>query len=103
MQSFTSLYDQDETTGAFVVVPRSWEEHAGVTRRVRAARPETDPAQQFLMLADNDPALLRPAAPPHLVRCRAGDAVLWDSRTSIGGASAGRPTACGCRRPGHEA
>jgi len=34
---------------------------------------------RFLMLPPNDP-LLR-SSPPHLVRCRAGDALLWDSRT----------------------
>ena len=81
IQSFTSLFDQDETTGAFVVVPRSWAEHGAVTRRVFAARPETDPNQQFLMLPPDDPVLLQPHARPRLVRCRAGDAVLWDSRT----------------------
>ena len=34
IQSFTSLYDQDEHTGAFVVVPRRASDHLGVTQRV---------------------------------------------------------------------
>ena len=33
------------------------------------------------MLPPNDPLLLPPHAPPHLVCCAAGDAILWDSRT----------------------
>ena len=80
VQSFTSLYDQDPTTGAFVVVPRSHKRHAQVTRRVYRAQPDTSPEQQFLMLPANDPVLSTPRG-PHLVRVRAGDSVLWDSRT----------------------
>ena len=34
VQSFTSLYDQDEDSGAFVVVPRSWEAHGDLSRHV---------------------------------------------------------------------
>lgn len=80
VQSFTSLYDQDETTGAFVVVPRSWQAHNAVTRRVYRATPSTSAQQQFLMIPPDDIILSSPQA-PHLVRCRAGDSVLWDSRT----------------------
>ena len=79
IQSFTSLFDQDETTGALVVVPRSHKKHAQVTKRVYAARPSTPTEQQFLMLPPNDPILSKPRR-PHLVRVRAGDSVLWDSR-----------------------
>ena len=79
IQSFTSLYDQDETTGALVVVPRSHKRHGQVTRRVYAARPSTPADQQFLMLPPNDPILSKPRR-PHLVRVKAGDSVLWDSR-----------------------
>jgi len=80
IQSFTSLYDQDETTGAFVVVPRSWRQHAEVTGRIYQGTNPPDDDQQFLMLPPNDPVLLAPRQ-PHLIRVRAGDAVLWDSRT----------------------
>ena len=44
VQSLTSLWDQDESTGAFIVVPRSHTRHAGVTRRVYRARPNTEGA-----------------------------------------------------------
>ncbi|KAL1528029.1 hypothetical protein AB1Y20_009398 [Prymnesium parvum] len=80
VQSFTSLWDQDEGTGAFVVVPRSHKRHMEVTRRVYEARPRTDDEQQFLMIPADD-IVLRSPRKPHLVRCKAGDAVLWDSRT----------------------
>ena len=77
IQSFTSLYDQSPATGGFVVVPRSWRQHKAVTRRVYQFNPRTPDAQQFLMIPPDDPVL----SPPHFVRCAAGDAVLWDSRT----------------------
>ena len=80
IQSLTALWDQDESTGAFVVVPRSHKRHAGVTKRVYQARPRTPADQQFLMLPENDLILLGKRR-PRLVRCRAGDAILWDSRT----------------------
>lgn len=81
VQSFTSLYDQDESTGAFVIAPRSHTQHARVTERVYRARPQTPPDQQFLMLPSNDPILHNASKRrPHLVRVRAGDSVLWDSR-----------------------
>lgn len=80
VQSFTSLFDQDATTGAFVVVPRSHKRHRQVTQRVYRAHPATPPTQQFLMLPANDPILASPHR-PHLVRVQAGDALLWDSRT----------------------
>jgi hypothetical protein len=80
VQSFTSLFDQSEATGGFVVVPRSWKSHKKVTARVYRHNPRTADSQQFLMIPPDDPVLSTPHA-PHLVRCRAGDAVLWDSRT----------------------
>ena len=43
IQSLTTLYDQDETTGAFVVVPRSWKRHHQLTERIYATpRPPAD-------------------------------------------------------------
>lgn len=80
IQSFTSLYDQSEATGGFVVVPRSWRAHRKVTERVYRHSPRTADSQQFLMIPPDDPVLSTPPG-PHLVRCEAGDAVLWDSRT----------------------
>ena len=81
VQSFTSLYDQDASTGAFVVVPRSHRQHAKVTQRVYRARPDTPDDQQFLMLPANDPIVSNTSnRPPHLVRVKAGDSILWDSR-----------------------
>ena len=80
IQSFTSLYDQDESTGGFVVVPRSWERHAKVTARIYQEAPRTPEEQQFLMVPPNDPVLSRPHV-PRLIKCHAGDTVMWDSRT----------------------
>lgn len=79
IQSFISLWEQDESTGGFVVVPRSHLQHDAVTRRVYRSRPATPPEQQFLMIPPNDRVLTRGSA-PRLVRVSAGDAVLWDSR-----------------------
>ena len=41
VQSLTSLFEQDEHSGGFVVLPRSWAAHGALSRRVMAARPET--------------------------------------------------------------
>ena len=72
---------QDEHTGAFVVVPRSHDDHLGVTQRVYEDK-WIDPDTQFLMVPPNDQILLGTThPPPHVVRVRAGDSVLWDSRT----------------------
>ncbi|KAJ1636256.1 hypothetical protein T492DRAFT_960676 [Pavlovales sp. CCMP2436] len=79
LQSFTSLFDQDATTGAFVVVPGSHLGHRGVTKRALAEAPGTPRSQQFLMVSPDDPVLT--ASPPRLIRCKAGDSVVWDSRT----------------------
>ncbi len=46
VQSFTSLWPQDESSGAFLVVPRSHTRNAAVTRRVYAALPGTPVDQQ---------------------------------------------------------
>ena len=80
VQSFTSLYDQDASTGGFVVVPKSWLYHDTVTERIYRAAPRTPPTQQFLMVPADDEVLSRPHR-PRLIKVRAGDAILWDSRT----------------------
>ena len=67
IQSLTLLYDQDESSGGFIVVPRSHRQHNRVTKRVYKAAPHTSGSQQFLMLPPNDPILFKPH-PPHFVR-----------------------------------
>ena len=62
------------------MVPRSWQRHQKVTERIYRAAPRTPREQQFLMVPANDQILKRPHK-PHLVRCKAGDAIIWDSRT----------------------
>ena len=48
VQSLTSLFEQDEHSGGFVVLPRSWAAHGALSRRVMAARPETSAEQARL-------------------------------------------------------
>ena len=73
-----------------MVVPRSWKRHHQLTERIYATpRPPADD-QQFLMLPANDPILFKPRR-PHLVKARAGDAILWDSRTVHCSTPAQRP------------
>ena len=80
IQSLTSLYDQDETTGGFVVVPRSWKRHGQVTDRIYQGRRPPAAETQFLMIPEDDPILYKPRK-PRLLRVKAGDSIFWDSRT----------------------
>ena len=108
VQSFTSLYDQDESTGAFVVYPGSHKLHeeavaATLKARSQASLPDLgnfvslSPLAVARLLATADSngggdgdggggssgavyggALQR----PRLVRLKAGDALFWDSRVA---------------------
>jgi len=71
VQGLVSLYDCDETTGSLVVMPRSHR----LFETLQSLKPQSN---DFVPLPDDHP-LQR--AESRLVRCRAGDLVLWDSRT----------------------
>jgi len=70
VQGFVSLTDQDTTTGGLVVVPGSHKKHAQLIDGV-------DHNMDFIDVPTHSELL---QAPHRLVRCRAGDLVLWDSR-----------------------
>eukprot|EP00747_Dinoflagellata_sp_TGD_P140807 gnl/TRDRNA2_/TRDRNA2_176047_c0_seq1.p1 gnl/TRDRNA2_/TRDRNA2_176047_c0~~gnl/TRDRNA2_/TRDRNA2_176047_c0_seq1.p1 ORF type:complete len:397 (+),score=57.08 gnl/TRDRNA2_/TRDRNA2_176047_c0_seq1:83-1273(+) len=77
VQGFVSLYDASEATGSLVVVPRSHLHHDKVVSRNHGPR-----GMDFVRLRNDDPLLRDEAGPkPRLICCRAGDLVIWDSRT----------------------
>lgn len=70
VQGFLSLYDQDATTGGLVVIPGSHTRHDELLAEATTDEdyievPEIHPFRQL---------------PRRIVRCAAGDFVLWDSR-----------------------
>jgi hypothetical protein len=77
-QAFISLYDQNESTGGLVVVPRSKTHHAAFCNRSMGYW-GAPPTHHFLYAPPNDPSLA--LGQRVLVKCRAGDMVVWDSRT----------------------
>ncbi len=72
VQGLVSLYDQDKTTGGLVVIP-------GTHRRQNELLPCT--ARLDFLSIPRSHHLLRASKEAVLVSCRAGDLVLWDSRT----------------------
>eukprot|EP00927_Polykrikos_kofoidii_P051615 TRINITY_DN45408_c0_g1_i1.p1 TRINITY_DN45408_c0_g1~~TRINITY_DN45408_c0_g1_i1.p1 ORF type:complete len:359 (-),score=40.68 TRINITY_DN45408_c0_g1_i1:534-1544(-) len=71
VQGLVSLFDQNARTGGLVVIPASHLHHNEV---VELAEDDAD----FININESSP-LLR--GQPRLVCCKAGDLVLWDSRT----------------------
>lgn len=76
IQGLLTLYDVDEMTGGFVVIPDSHLDHEGLCQRAKC-KPTTG---NFVQVPENDP-ILRFGLGPLLLKCSAGDLVLWDSRT----------------------
>eukprot|EP00747_Dinoflagellata_sp_TGD_P140808 gnl/TRDRNA2_/TRDRNA2_176047_c0_seq3.p1 gnl/TRDRNA2_/TRDRNA2_176047_c0~~gnl/TRDRNA2_/TRDRNA2_176047_c0_seq3.p1 ORF type:complete len:250 (+),score=36.87 gnl/TRDRNA2_/TRDRNA2_176047_c0_seq3:83-832(+) len=69
--------DDPQATGSLVVVPRSHLHHDKVVSRNHGPR-----GMDFVRLRNDDPLLRDEAGPkPRLICCRAGDLVIWDSRT----------------------
>ncbi len=74
VQGLLSLYDATPQTGGLVVVPRSHLAHDEYIDEVGKG------AGDYVRVSLHHPALLTGDAPT-LVTCRAGDLILWDSRT----------------------
>eukprot|EP01065_Artemidia_motanka_P032134 TRINITY_DN39184_c0_g1_i1.p1 TRINITY_DN39184_c0_g1~~TRINITY_DN39184_c0_g1_i1.p1 ORF type:complete len:354 (+),score=84.01 TRINITY_DN39184_c0_g1_i1:65-1063(+) len=72
VQGLVTLLDADGSTGGLCVIPGSHHHHEEIL--TRSGRPRND----FVPLRQGDPVLAMPA---RLVRAKAGDLVLWDSRT----------------------
>ena len=73
VQGLLAYTDADEATGGLCVVPASHHHHDELC--VRAAQPD---GKDFVLVPLSDPLLSQPGK---LVTARAGDLVLWDSRT----------------------
>jgi len=74
VQGFVTLCDVSEETGGLVVVPGSHKQHTPMCERIKIAKAMGD----FLPVPIDDPVLRLGA---RLICCKAGDLVLWDSRT----------------------
>jgi hypothetical protein len=76
VQGLVSLKDQHEGTGGLVVLPGSHKFHDAVCARMPASR------REFVRLRRDDPVFSEASVGvPTLVTCRAGDLIVWDSRT----------------------
>ena len=73
VQGFLSLTDQNETTGGLIVLPGTHLRFAELSDLGRRRR-------DFIMIPKTHPILNNAPAIAKLVRCQAGDFVLWDSR-----------------------
>jgi hypothetical protein len=74
VQGLVTYYDADADTGGLCVVPGSLREHQALCERTNGARMGMD----FVPIDGADPVLQRGGV---LVCARAGDLILWDSRT----------------------
>lgn len=75
-QGFVALTDQDDSTGGLAVFPGSHKRHTGIFERWPLRR-END----FFILPRVDPLFGKDSTiRPRLVRVRAGDLAIWDSR-----------------------
>jgi len=77
VQGLLTLTDATPETGGLVVVPRSHRFHGEVLRNYR----EPDNGWNFLMVKANDPILTEGDGGPRQLMAKAGDLLLWDSRT----------------------
>ena len=74
IQGLVSLTDQSEQTGGLIVYPQS---HLHFTELVDVCKNEKD----YVKVLDDHPIMRQGQTLGKLVHCRAGDLVLWDSRT----------------------
>jgi hypothetical protein len=74
VQGFVSLTDQSEKTGGLIVYP-------GTNLRFTELSDVTKNSRDFVKVTDTHPIMNQGQTLGKLVHCRAGDLVLWDSRT----------------------
>jgi len=74
VQGFVSLTDQSEKTGGLIVYP-------GTNLRFTELSDVTKNSYDFVKVTDTHPIMNQGQTLGKLVHCRAGDLVLWDSRT----------------------
>lgn len=75
-QGLVTLFDSDESTGSLAVLPGSHKQHRKVFQRWPLSR-----SNDFFQLPRCDSLLVgKKAIMPRLVRARAGDLLIWDSR-----------------------
>mmetsp|Transcript_8651 Transcript_8651/g.24318 ORF Transcript_8651/g.24318 Transcript_8651/m.24318 type:complete len:913 (+) Transcript_8651:63-2801(+) len=77
VQGLVTLKDATEETGGLVVVPRSHRFHNDICCRYKAG----DMTSDFLSINVNDRVLTEGNLGPRMVAAKAGDMILWDSRT----------------------
>mmetsp|Transcript_113980 Transcript_113980/g.322684 ORF Transcript_113980/g.322684 Transcript_113980/m.322684 type:complete len:957 (+) Transcript_113980:101-2971(+) len=77
IQGLITLKDATPETGGLVVVPGSHRFHGDILTRYRRKPDDWN----FVGLEANDPILTEGTSAPRLVCARAGDLILWDSRT----------------------
>jgi hypothetical protein len=74
IQGLVSLTDQNEKTGGLIVYPGT---HLNFTKLSDVTKRSND----FVKVSDSHPIMEQGKTRGKLVHCRAGDLVLWDSRT----------------------
>eukprot|EP01006_Ploeotia_vitrea_P048044 TRINITY_DN67191_c8_g2_i1.p1 TRINITY_DN67191_c8_g2~~TRINITY_DN67191_c8_g2_i1.p1 ORF type:complete len:384 (-),score=35.62 TRINITY_DN67191_c8_g2_i1:1803-2954(-) len=72
VQGLVSIFDQTAATGGLTVIPGSHKQHAKWIQNYDYGR------RDFVLLRDSEKLL---ELPSKLVLCKAGDLLLWDSRT----------------------
>ena len=74
IQGLVSLYDQNEKTGSLVVYPNTHLQFNELTNVVKSSK-------DFVMVRDHYSIMNNGKTRGKLVHCKAGDLILWDSRT----------------------
>jgi endonuclease/exonuclease/phosphatase family metal-dependent hydrolase/ectoine hydroxylase-related dioxygenase (phytanoyl-CoA dioxygenase family) len=80
VQGLVTLTDATADSGGLCVIPRSHSDHAQLCQRALDAKRISKHSGDFVPVPQGDP-LLSGAVRPRLVTARAGDLLLWDSRT----------------------
>lgn len=74
VQGLVTLYDQNDETGGLIVYPQSHLQFTDLSDIVKHS-------DDFLLVPDNHPVMENRKTPGKLVHAKAGDLILWDSRT----------------------
>ena len=79
IQGSLILSNQTKANGGLVVIPSSWKDHDGLSRRANRHWNVNDYNNHFLLVPQKDPIFDQEK--PLFVAAEPGDLVLWDSRT----------------------